>query len=120
MKNQDTRCPGRRSLRPDRPAVALTLAVSLLCASTGAAAQFTYNGDTGPGFWAELDPAWLSCGDDSGQSPIAIGATRPGTRLGALSPIVSLQETPISLTNNGHTLENEYEPGSSITLDGVL
>lgn len=110
----------KKPFHPLRAAIVPTLAVSLLCAHTGAAAEFTYNGDTGPGFWAELDAAWLSCGDDSGQSPIAIDATRPGTGLVALQSIVNLVETPISLTNNGHTLENEYEPGSSIMLGGVL
>ena len=120
MKHENKRRIGRAELRRDRIMIATALTASMLFASTSATAQFTYNGDTGPGFWAELDAAWQACGDDTGQSPINIGATRPGTRLGALQPTLTLGETPISLINNGHTLENEYEPGSSITLDGVL
>lgn len=102
-----------------RPALALAISAALLCSQTGTAAEFTYNGDTGPGFWAELDGAWHACGDQAGQSPISIEATRPGTTLTALQPVLNLLDTPINVKNNGHTLENEYEPGSSITLDGV-
>lgn len=120
MTNSNGNTNVNKSSGPRQAAVALAFSVSLLCAHAGQAAEFAYNGDTGPGFWAELDAAWLACGDASGQSPIAINATRPGTGLVALQPIVDLAETPISLINNGHTLENEYEPGSSITLDGVL
>ena len=120
MKISTTTRGARLPSHPSRAAFLLTLAIPLLCPQPGVAAEFTYNGDTGPGFWAELDDAWQSCGDGSGQSPIAIEATRPGIGLVALQPVVNLVDTPISLTNNGHTLENEYEPGSSITLDGVL
>ena len=38
-----------------------------------------------------------------------------------LRPLVlDVHFTPLSLTNNGHTIEHEYEPGSSLTIDGIV
>jgi carbonic anhydrase len=37
-----------------------------------------------------------------------------------LGPLqLRLDDTPLALTNNGHTIEEEYEPGSSLMVNGV-
>jgi len=78
---------------------------------------FSYSGDNGPGFWGQLDPAWEACAGGSGrQSPIDITNVQIDPRLKALD--ITLKPTPISLINNGHTIEQEYEPGSTLTIDG--
>ena len=83
--------------------------------STHPTATFSYSGDNGPGFWAQLDPAWEACAAGSGrQSPIDITRVRIDPRLTRLN--LALKPTPIALVNNGHTIEQEYELGSTLTL----
>ena len=47
--------------------LAVVLMSWFLC-GTIEAAGFFYNGDNGPGFWAELDPAWTACAGDRQRS----------------------------------------------------
>lgn len=96
----------------------LAVVLMFLC-STLEAAEFLYTGDNGPGFWAELDPAWEACagGDNSIQSPIDVNSVIIDPTLKPL--VLDLKETPIHLINNGHTIEQEYEVGSSLTFEGV-
>jgi carbonic anhydrase len=95
-------------------------AIFSTCVLTGAAAQtttFSYTGDAGPGFWGTLDPAWVDCATDTRQSPIDIDRTRHD---GTLEPLdLELQATAIDLTNNGHTIEQAYASGSTLTFEGV-
>ncbi len=81
--------------------------------------EFAYSGDNGPGFWGET-PGWEACAGTGGtqrQSPIDIGHVVFDRHLGPLQ--LQLHETPLALTNNGHTIEEEYEPGSSLMVNGV-
>src|SRR5262249_18203689 len=50
--------------------------------------------------------------------PIDIDRVVPDSRLRPLQ--LQLHETPLALTNNGHTIAEEYEAGSSIALNGVI
>ena len=58
----------------------IAAAAGLLQLSVAAHAQeFSYNGDTGPAFWSELNPTdWAACagGDDAAQSPMEIRLPR--------------------------------------------
>jgi len=84
------------------------------------APEFAYSGDEGPGFWGET-PGWEACAGTSAsqrQSPIDIDHIVFDRHLRPLQ--LQLHETPLALTNNGHTIEEEYEPGSSLTVNGVL
>jgi carbonic anhydrase len=87
----------------------------------GAAAQeeveFSYSGDFGPGFWGNLVPEWVSCSEDERQSPIAIDEARRDATLEPLD--LELQPTTINLTNNGHTIQQTYPPGSILDFEGV-
>jgi carbonic anhydrase len=81
--------------------------------------EFAYNGDNGPGFWGET-PGWEACAGTARtqrQSPIDIDHVVFDRHLRPLQ--LRLHETPLALTNNGHTIEEEYEPGSSLTVNGV-
>ena len=84
------------------------------------AQEFSYNGDTGPGFWSELNPEWEACSGDgfhARQSPINIGKVRVDRHLGKLK--LQLYPTEIDIFNNGHTIEQEYaETGSRIGFEG--
>src|SRR5215813_5240253 len=101
-----------------------TLVFALVISSHGFggcvhAADFGYSGDDGPGFWAET-PGWEACGGTAAtarQSPIDITHAVVDPHLGPLQ--LQLNETPLALTNNGHTIEQEYEPGSFLTVSNV-
>jgi carbonic anhydrase len=109
---------GRSAVR-----VALTLVaiggIALAGSRSARAEEFGYSGDDGPGFWGETH-GWEACAGNAatgGQSPIDIDRVLPDHHLRALQ--VELHETPLALVNNGHTIEQEYEPGSSLIVEGV-
>jgi carbonic anhydrase len=82
--------------------------------------EFAYSGDNGPGFWGEV-PGWEACAGTAAterQSPIDIDRIVVDRRLAPLR--LQLHETPLALMNNGHTIEQEYEPGSTLAHDGVI
>jgi carbonic anhydrase len=79
---------------------------------------FTYNGDTGPGFWGDLSSDNLLCSEGTNQSPVDISKVRTDPSLRPLT--LALTETPISLVNNGHSIENEVESPNTLTLNGAV
>ncbi len=82
---------------------------------TNAHPQWTYEGETGPEHWGELDPSYETCGSGKSQSPIDL------TNADAqdLQNIVfHYQPTRIHLVNNGHTIQVNYDPGSYIEVEG--
>lgn len=88
----------------------LMAGVAVLVCGSVSAQEFSYNGDTGPGFWSELDDEatspWEACAggtDHAQQSPINIGGFRIDRHLGKLK--LSLYPTEIDIFNNGHTIE---------------
>ncbi len=77
--------------------------------------HWAYEGEGGPQNWGDLNAKYSACSDGKSQSPIDIS---PVT-LTALSDIeFNYQESPLEITNNGHTIQVNYAPGSSITVDG--
>lgn len=82
-------------------------------------ASFAYSGDIGPYFWADLNTDWTACGGAGGrQSPIDITRAEPDVHLQPLR--TDYHATEISLDNNGHTVEQGYEEGSALILDGIV
>ena len=79
--------------------------------------QFDYAGDAGPGFWGELTPQWENCSTDTRQSPIDISDATVDPDLEPLA--LDLHGTPLKIFNNGHTIQQEYEGGSTLTFEGV-
>jgi carbonic anhydrase len=83
--------------------------------------EFSYSGDRGPGFWSET-PGWEACGRSTEpgarQTPIDIRDTIADPRLRRLD--LHILATQISLLNNGHTIEQEYENGSELVLSGSV
>lgn len=75
--------------------------------------HWAYDGKTGPPAWGTLDPAWAICGSGKAQSPIDIEP-----KAGAATPIVfHYQPTAATIVDNGHTLQVNLAPGSSIEID---
>ncbi len=80
-----------------------------------AAPHWTYEGEEGPGHWGDLDPSFAACKTGKSQSPIDLAAAEQ-TDL----PNIVFHYAPSGMTilNNGHTIQVNYDPGSSIELGG--
>lgn len=80
-------------------------------------AHWTYEGADGPEHWGDLDPAFAACKSGLRQSPIDIkGASSKAD----LAPIrFDYKLAPLKIVNTGHTVRVNYEPGSSITVNGI-
>jgi carbonic anhydrase len=76
---------------------------------------FSYGGSTGPDRWADLDPTYGECAEGRRQSPVGL-ETQP---MGDV-PKLEIGYVPATLetTNNGHSVEAEHPPGSTLELDG--
>jgi carbonic anhydrase len=84
-------------------------------ANAEGAAPWSYSGDTGPEHWASLSPDYAAC-NGKNQSPVDLDSLIPS----ALKPITfAYQPGGNEIVNNGHTVQVNYAPGSSITLDNV-
>ncbi|WP_337077247.1 carbonic anhydrase family protein [Aeromonas dhakensis] len=94
----------------------LLAATLLLCpAAFAATPHWEYSGEAGPAKWASLTPEFGQCAGRN-QSPVN------------LSGLVKTELAPLqfhylagghSVTNNGHTVQVDYAPGSSLELDGM-
>jgi carbonic anhydrase len=86
-------------------------------AATPTAAHWTYEGEEGPEHWGELDPSYSACSGGQEQSPIDV--VNP-THVDLADIEFNYQSiSPMRIINNGHTIQVNVDPGSSITLDGV-
>jgi carbonic anhydrase len=105
-------------MTPRNPSVALVGALALLLGGAASAQEFAYSGELGPSHWAELDPAWTTCGTGEEQSPIDL-RRGPGRRqrLGRLP--VEYGPSAGEIFNNGHTIEVETEGENVLELDHV-
>ena len=94
--------------------------VAVLAMSGEATAQtFGYLGDIGPTHWADLNPAWTTCGTGEMQSPVDFTKLKPHPSPQSLS-IDYDPNTTGEIFNNGHTIEIETEGQNTLTLDGVV
>jgi carbonic anhydrase len=75
--------------------------------------HWSYGGADGPTHWGELDKGFATCQVGRRQSPIDIRAPKSAD----LPPIqIAYRSAPLHIVNNGHTIQVDYEPGSSITV----
>jgi carbonic anhydrase len=96
-------------------AFALPAQPALAQAQDEHAPHWSYSGPTGPDHWGDLDPAWKACKNGKRQSPINIEDAKrsdlPGLQF-------DYKRSPLKIINNGHTIQINYDPGSSITVGG--
>jgi carbonic anhydrase len=78
--------------------------------------HWTYEGEAGPAHWAELAPEFATCAAGKAQSPIDLGAA-----VRAIAPNLEFHYRPSHLNelNNGHTIQVNYDSGSSVSVGGV-
>ena len=88
------------------------------CIPSTAQEEFTYNGDTGPGYWSTLEEDFSACATSptAHQSPINIDAVIEDPRLDSLNLLLS--DMPFTLINNGHTIMATPKFGGTLRLDG--
>jgi carbonic anhydrase len=97
------------------------LAIVLALCSFGVAlaaegVRWSYSGDTGPEHWGELSPDYAACSKGLEQSPIDIPASTP---LDTSGIAFSYQPSALTILNNGHTIQANYDKGSSISFHGT-
>ncbi|MBR8834918.1 MAG: carbonic anhydrase family protein [Stigonema ocellatum SAG 48.90 = DSM 106950] len=74
-----------------------------------------YMVESGSENWGNLSPEFQLCKTGIQQSPIDLHLAIAAE----LSPIeIDYKESPLHIVNNGHTIQVNYEPGSSMKLDG--
>jgi carbonic anhydrase len=84
--------------------------------SSGDHATFSYNGDTGPGFWDEINSACATT-STSRQSPININWAKVDRSLTALD--TQLGEASFTLTNPGYTIKATPATSGTLVLNGT-
>ncbi|MFA5664100.1 carbonic anhydrase [Castellaniella sp.] len=80
------------------------------------AASWGYEGDAGPSHWGALSPEFGVCDTGRNQSPVDIHNALPAS----MAPL-SLQYDAgpgARITNNGHTIQVDFERGNDLILDG--
>jgi carbonic anhydrase len=84
--------------------------------SAEAHATFSYSGDTGPGFWDEINSSCATT-STSRQSPIDINKAEVDPRLAPL--YTQLWETSFTLTNPGYTVKASPASSGTLVLNGT-
>lgn len=77
--------------------------------------HWAYEGEHGPEHWGHVSKEFKACSDGKAQSPIDLSNAAPE----ALSGIeFKYGPSRLNIVNNGHTVQVNYDGGSSITVDG--
>lgn len=77
--------------------------------------DWTYDGETGPEHWGQLNSDFSTCGTGVEQSPIDLAAPA-GATTAAIT--FDYRDSALELVNNGHTIQATYDAGSTIEIDG--
>lgn len=82
-------------------------------------AHWSYEGETSPEHWAELDELFTTCSTGTSQSPINIIHEKVKEEE-SLSPIqVEYSPSPVAIINNGHTIQvNLKNQTNRVTIEG--
>jgi carbonic anhydrase len=77
--------------------------------------EFGYSGAKGPQHWGGISEHWGTCSAGRNQSPVDIARTTSAD----LAPIEMDYPTfGTDIVNNGHTIQVNYRPGSTLKADG--
>ena len=84
--------------------------------AAAAHAHWAYEGHESPEHWGELDPSYAPCAAGADQTPIDIEETIEAD----LPPLaIDYQSMGQEVVNNGHTIQVNVAPGSTVTINGV-
>jgi carbonic anhydrase len=77
--------------------------------------HWSYEGTTGPSAWGKLEADYGACALGTQQSPIDL----TGAVKAQIQPLIfNWKPQAFSVVNNGHTIQANVAPGSTLTLDG--
>jgi len=77
--------------------------------------HWSYSGEGAPKNWGKLDPEFAACASGKMQSPIDLAATTKRE----LEPLAfDYRAGTAEILNNGHTIQVNYQPGSTLTVEG--
>src|SRR4051812_45757911 len=97
-------------------ALATALSMGIVAAATPSDTHhWSYAGPEGPAEWGALDPECETCGLGKHQSPIDIRDAKPAD-LPAIR--FDYRAAPLAVADNGHTIQVDYAPGSTIDVGG--
>lgn len=74
--------------------------------------HWEYEGEAGPEHWGDLDPSFVLCSAGEGQSPIDLTGA---AELNLTDIEFAYSASAMNIFNNGHTIQVNYDSGSSIT-----
>jgi len=105
-----------RNLRTLQQVLLLGASLVAAAAFAGEGIHWGYSGPSGPDHWAELSEEFAACAEGRNQSPIDIAAPVEAN----LTPIeLDYSGRTAALLNNGHTIQVDVSPGSSLSADGL-
>jgi carbonic anhydrase len=81
------------------------------------APHWAYQGKEGPEEWGKVDPSYAACSTGHAQSPIDIEDAKTAD-LPALT--FNYHAVPLNIIDNGHTVQINYAPGSTLTVGGKV
>jgi len=105
-------------LKIEKLVAALFACATFSCASQphGEGKHWSYTGDVGPAHWGNLEHEFAACKLGHIQSPIDIRGAKPAD-LPAIK--FDYKPSPLKVIDNGHTVQVNYAPGSSIEVGGA-
>lgn len=95
--------------------VSLTITTAL-AAQESEPPHWTYEGEEGPDHWGELDAAYEMCALGLEQSPIDLTDAEAFDLVGVQT---NYQPSALTIFNNGHTVQVNYDAGSTLVVNGV-
>ncbi len=92
--------------------VLLGMGAAALVATPVLAVEWSYEGATGPENWGSLDEKYELCAKGLMQSPIDLAAANARAEV---SVATSYRPGPLTILNNGHTVQANFAAGSKMT-----
>jgi carbonic anhydrase len=77
--------------------------------------HWSYSGHGGPEHWGELKPEFATCSTGKQQSPIDLAQANT---VGQIAVSADYKSAPLTILNNGHTVQVNFPAGSTMTSAG--
>ncbi len=95
--------------------LSVVAALALVAAAPALAQHWGYSGEAGPDNWSKVDPKFALCALGRNQSPIDLA----GFVEAELAPLkIAYKPGAADIVNNGHTIQVDYAPGSTLAVAG--
>ena len=85
--------------------------------ASGGRSHWSYEGEGGPAKWGELSADFKTCALGTEQTPIDL---RDAIKARVGPPIIGYRKMPMTILNNGHTIQVNTPSGCELELSGTL